>query len=78
VPATQLEKYFVVGESVRIIQGVHAGEPGTVLELVKPELKYAMVLMENTRAELKVLVSNLRRKEELEPSCRHSLSDFLS
>lgn len=28
VNAKELEKYFTVGESVRILQGCHAGEPG--------------------------------------------------
>ena len=66
-----------MGESVRILQGCHAGEPGQILELVEPDKKHAVVLMENTRAELKVLITNLRRKEEQDPNCKHSLSEFL-
>ena len=78
VNAKELEKYFTVGESVRILQGCHAGEPGQILELVAPEKKHAVVLMEYTKAELKVLITNLRRKEEEDPSSRHSLSEFLT
>lgn len=37
IPALQLEKIFKVGESVRIIQGVHAGEPGIILYLSLPD-----------------------------------------
>ena len=28
VAAKELQKFFTLGESVRIIQGLHAGEPG--------------------------------------------------
>lgn len=40
-------------------------------------MTYAVVLMEHTKIEQKVLISNLRRKEELDPNCKHSLSEFL-
>ena len=33
--------------------------------------------MENTKAELKVLVSNLRRNEELDTHCKFTLAEFL-
>ena len=33
--------------------------------------------MENTKAELKVLTRNLRRNEENDPYCKHSMSEFL-
>jgi hypothetical protein len=33
VKADELQKFFEVGESVRILQGVHAGEPGVVIEI---------------------------------------------
>jgi len=36
------------------------------------------VLMEHTHDEHKVLITNLRRKEELDPNCKHSLSEFLT
>jgi len=75
--ASDLEKFFSIGESVRVLQGLHAGEPGIVIELSQFDNKHATVLMENTKAELRVLVSNLRRKEELDPNCKHSLSEFL-
>lgn len=56
---------------------MHSGQAGTIIDLVKPEKTHAMVLMEHTHVELKVLISNLRRKEELDPNCKHSLSEFL-
>ena len=34
--------------------------------------------MEYTKAELKVVITNLRRKEEEDPNCRHTLSEFLT
>ena len=60
------------------MQGCHAGEPGQILEIVAPDKKHALVLMDYTQAELKVLITNLRRKEEEDSGCRHSLSEFLS
>ena len=76
VAAKELRKFFNLGESVRILQGVHAGEPGQVLE-VSPENTHALVLMENTKAELKVLIRNLRRNEELDIHCKHTVAEFL-
>ena len=76
VKAHELHKIFGVGESVRILQGLHAGEPGQVLE-VNREKTHARILMDNTKAELKVLVKNLRRSDELETTWKHSLDDFL-
>lgn len=64
VAAKELRKFFEQGEGVRILQGVHAGEPSQVLE-VSAEHTHARVLMENTKAELKVLVRNLRRDDGL-------------
>ena len=32
--ASELRKFFTQGESVRIIQGVHAGESGQILEVL--------------------------------------------
>ena len=55
---------------------MHAGEPGQVLEVSK-ENTHARVLMENTKAELKVLMSNLRTNEEVESHCKHTLAEFL-
>jgi hypothetical protein len=33
--------------------------------------------MDDTKVEQKVLISNLRSKDELDPNCKHSLSEFL-
>lgn len=77
VSAKELRKFFTLGESVVILQGIHAGEPGQVLE-VSSEHTHALVLMENTKGELKVLVSNLRRNDELDSHCRETLADFLN
>ena len=33
--------------------------------------------MENTKAELKVLISNLRRNEEHDTHCKHTIAEFL-
>ena len=74
--AKELRKIFTLGESVRIIQGLHSGEPGQVLE-VSRENTHARILMENTKAELKVLVRNLRRNEELEANLKNTLDEFL-
>lgn len=76
VHAKELVKFFKVGEGVRILQGCHAGEPGQVLEIA--EMKHAVVLMESTKTELKVLITNLRRKEEQDFNSKHSLSNFLN
>ena len=77
VAAKELRKFFNTGESVRILQGVHAGEPGVVLA-VSAEQTHANVLMENTKADLKVLVNNLRLSDAVESNARDSLADFLN
>lgn len=77
VRASELQKFFEIGESVRILQGVHAGEPGVVTEICQPDLRYALLLMEHTRAELKVPITNLRKREELDPNSKFTLSQFL-
>lgn len=48
-----------------------------MLELSHPDPTHATVLMDNTKAELKVLTRNLRRYEESDPYSKHSLSEFL-
>ena len=77
VAAKELRKFFDSGESVRILQGLHAGEPGIVLS-VSAEQTHAVVLMENTKAELKVLVNNLRLSDTLDSQNCDSLADFLN
>lgn len=74
IPASQIEKFFMVGESVRLLQGVHVGEAGLIVSL-QGDNKHASVLMESSNSELKVPITNLRRREQLDP--KHSLSDFL-
>lgn len=74
VKVDELQKFFEVGESVRILQGVHAGEPGVIIEICKPDRRHARLLMEHTRAELKVLITNLRKREELDPNSKFTLS----
>jgi hypothetical protein len=77
VQAADVIKFFEVGECVRVLQGMHAGQAGQVVDIVRPEGTHAVVLMDHTCVEQKVLISNLRRKEELDPHCKHSLSEFL-
>ena len=76
VAAKELRKFFAQGESVRILQGVHAFEPGQVLE-VSQDHTHANILMENTKAELKVLVSNLRRDDGMAHQ-HQSLAEFFN
>ena len=54
-------KYFEVGESVRIIQGAHVGEAGIIADIIAD--KHAVITMEETNSELKILLSNLRSKQ---------------
>ena len=77
VKGSELAKFFEIGESVRILQGVHSGEPGVVIDICQPDKKHAIVLMEHTKAELKVLITNLCKREELDPNSKHTLSQFL-
>jgi transcription elongation factor len=72
VPAAQLDKVFNVGESIRVLQGIHSGEPGLIMSL---DDKFASVLMEASRSELKVPIGNMRRREQLE--AKHGMSHFL-
>lgn len=77
VKTEELQKFFEIGESVRVLQGIHAGEPGVVTEICLPDRKHALILMEHTRAELKVPMTNLRKREELDPNSKFTLSQFL-
>lgn len=56
-----LQKYFEKGEMVRIMSGVHAGGSGTITAILE---KHAIVAMEGTRHELKILMSNLKIKRD--------------
>ena len=56
-----LKKYFELGESVRVMSGVHAGNTGIVTAISD---KHAFVSMEGTKSELKILLSNLKIKKE--------------
>ena len=78
VAAKELRKFFTQGESVRILQGLHAGEPGQVLEVSGEEHTHALVLMDNTKAELKVLISNLRRTEGFHAHKWNNIAEFFN
>lgn len=59
-----LQKYFEVGEVVRVISGMHAGGSGTITSLNE---KFAGVSMDGTQAELRIVLTNLKsKKEEME------------
>jgi transcription antitermination factor NusG len=47
--AENMQKFFEVGESVRVLQGVHSGESGLVIEILKPDATHAVLLMEDTK-----------------------------
>jgi ribosomal protein L24 len=61
-----LQKYFEKGEMVRIMSGVHAGGSGTITAILE---KHAIVAMEGTRNELKILISNLKIKRDEMDHC---------
>lgn len=61
---------------MRILQGIHAGEAGVVTDIEKHDGTHASILMDDTKQELKVLITNLRRKEEMNPSLKHTLSSI--
>ena len=54
-----LQKYFETGESVMIISGLHSGGAGIITSI---DEKHALVSMEGTKSELKILLSNLKVK----------------
>ncbi len=66
-------KYFEVGESVRVIAGIHSGGAGIVVALSD---KHAVVAMEGTKSELKIMLSNLKAKKEQTEDVR--LEDYIS
>jgi transcription antitermination factor NusG len=57
VQTKHLQKFFEQGESVRIIAGLHAGGSGTITNVITD--KYAVVSMDGTKAELRILLANL-------------------
>jgi ribosomal protein L24 len=61
-----LQKYFEKGEMVRIMSGVHAGGSGTITAILD---KHAIIAMEGTRHELKILISNLKIKRDEMDHC---------
>ena len=65
-------KYFEQGESVRIIAGSHAGDSGIIAAITD---KHAVVSMDATKAELKILLSNLKSKKEEMDNCK--LNNFV-
>lgn len=51
-----MKKFFEVGESVRILQGLHQGETGLILDLLKPDETHANILMDDTKQEMRVMI----------------------
>jgi len=76
--AENMKKFFEVGESVRVLQGVHSGEGGLILEVLKPDETHALILMEDTKQELRVLLSNLRQNKGTRPGINQSLSSYFN
>jgi transcription antitermination factor NusG len=56
-----LQKFFKTGEMVRIISGVHSGGSGSITAILD---KHAIVAMEGTMHEMKILMSNLQIKRD--------------
>lgn len=76
VAATSLEKVFSIGQGVRVLQGVYAGELGLVVDITQDQqndgtTRKATVLMEAIKTELRIPISNLRRREQFDP--KHGL-----
>jgi hypothetical protein len=47
---------------VRIIQGAHAGESGIIADIIHD--KHAVITMDENNSELKILLCNLRSKQQ--------------
>lgn len=60
VKAEDAIKIFDIGEGVRIISGAHSGEVGLIAEIQND--RHAVITLESTNSELKILLSNLRSK----------------
>jgi ribosomal protein L24 len=56
-----LKKYFETGENVVVISGLHAGGSGMITAI---QDKHAIVAMEGTNHELKILLSNIKIKRD--------------
>lgn len=61
VDAGDCVKLFVVGEGVRIIAGMHAGESGIIASILNQ--LHAVVILDEGMTEIKILLSNLQKKE---------------
>lgn len=65
-------KYFECGEFVRIISGSHAGDAGQIITIHE---KHAILIMEGTNHELKILLTNLKTKRDEMENIK--LQDFI-
>lgn len=75
--ALNLSKHFEVGDNIMVLQGVHSGEVGVILDICQPERTHAITLMNTSKTELKILTSNLKRVEQVDLSCKLSVEEFL-
>lgn len=55
--ATHCIKLFEEGQGVRIISGIHAGETGMIASIINN--KHAIVILDLSLTELKILLTNL-------------------
>lgn len=60
VLAEDAVKQFERGESVRVISGAHSGEVGLITDIIND--KHAVITLETSNSELKILLSNIRSK----------------
>jgi hypothetical protein len=68
-----LQKYFETGDNVRVISGTHTGGSGIITALKD---KVAVVSMDGTKAEFKILIGNLKCKGD---DMEHiKMQDFIS
>jgi hypothetical protein len=65
-------KYFENGELVRVISGIHAGVAGQITAIQE---RHAIVMMEGTNHELKILLTNLKSKKDEMDNVK--LQDFI-
>jgi transcription elongation factor len=74
-----VKKCFKIGESVRIIQGNRAGEPGVISQILKDSRgqdSHAVITMmdDSCHSELTILINNLRLKKEIDPNTQASIN----